>query len=173
MNTAAVLADGEAPDPQGYARQSAPGPLGNLTQTSGRENRLGRYACRGDRADSPTNPPRTAQTGGFPIHSTAPHRKEGQEVNDSNWRRFAACAETDPELFFSPDGETGKAKARREVKAKKVCARCPVTSLCLSDAQQGGIQFGTWGGLADSERTAPTRSTRRLSLVPALKENVA
>jgi WhiB family redox-sensing transcriptional regulator len=74
------------------------------------------------------------------------------------WLRSAACVGEDPELFF-PVGTTGP--ARRDVAAaKRVCARCPVVSQCLSFALGNGQTAGVWGGMGEEERVALLRTTR-------------
>mgnify|MGYP001581755185 CR=1 FL=1 len=49
-----------------------------------------------------------------------------------DWRISAECRTVDPELFF-PVGKSGPALADRG-EAFDLCARCPVASLCLTDA---------------------------------------
>jgi len=59
------------------------------------------------------------------------------------WQDFAACAETDPELFFPEKGGTCRL-------AKMICARCPVAAECLEYGFWD--QFGIYGGLNPAER---------------------
>jgi WhiB family redox-sensing transcriptional regulator len=63
-----------------------------------------------------------------------------------SWHDFAACAETDPDLFF-PEGHGGSTRG-----AKRVCRACPVTGLCLEYALANDERFGVWGGLSEQER---------------------
>lgn len=64
----------------------------------------------------------------------------------------------DPELFF-PVGSTGP--ALRDIDAaKRVCARCPVISECLSFALNSGQASGVWGGTCEQERTDMLRTSR-------------
>jgi WhiB family redox-sensing transcriptional regulator len=72
-----------------------------------------------------------------------------------NWYRYAACQAKDPELFF-PIGTTGPAALQLK-EAKRVCAGCPVQSLCLEWAMLAGIEHGVWGGLSEDERGALRR----------------
>jgi WhiB family redox-sensing transcriptional regulator len=72
-----------------------------------------------------------------------------------SWYHQAACRDHDPELFF-PIGNTGPALLQLG-RAKRVCAGCPVQSLCLEWALLAGIDHGVWGGLSEEER----RSLRR------------
>ncbi|PZH08479.1 transcriptional regulator [Streptomyces sp. NTH33] len=74
------------------------------------------------------------------------------------WLRSAACVGEDPELFF-PVGTTGP--ALRDVEgAKRICARCPVTTECLSFALSSGQTSGVWGGTGEEERVALLRTAR-------------
>ncbi|MGH3825775.1 MAG: WhiB family transcriptional regulator [Pseudonocardiaceae bacterium] len=54
----------------------------------------------------------------------------------------AACAGTDPELWFD---------AARVDDAKKVCASCPEVWPCREYAATAKVR-GVWGGLTDAER---------------------
>lgn len=57
------------------------------------------------------------------------------------WMQRAACATTDPDMFFpDPGGST--------VAVKKVCAACPVREACLEYAIRTGQTDGVWGGLS-------------------------
>ena len=67
-----------------------------------------------------------------------------------DWRRGAACAEEDPDLFF-PIGNTGPALLQIE-EAKGVCVRCPVMEQCLQWALETNQHDGVWGGLSEDER---------------------
>jgi WhiB family redox-sensing transcriptional regulator len=72
------------------------------------------------------------------------------------WLRQAACVGEDPELFF-PVGTQGPA-LRDITSAKRVCARCPVTSECLDWALDNGQTAGVWGGTCEQERVALLRT---------------
>ncbi len=82
-----------------------------------------------------------------------------------DWRHRAVCRDEDPELFF-PIGNTGPALMQL-ARAKRVCAGCPVQSLCLEWALLAGIDHGVWGGLGEEERRSLKRrtawQTRRMS----------
>ncbi|MFF7855059.1 WhiB family transcriptional regulator [Streptomyces sp. NPDC007904] len=73
------------------------------------------------------------------------------------WLRSAACVGEDPELFF-PVGTAGPA-LRDVTAAKRVCARCPVSTQCLSFALGSGRASGVWGGTCEDEREALLRTT--------------
>ncbi len=62
-----------------------------------------------------------------------------------DWRAYAACAGTDPDLFFAPGALEHKL-------AKKVCRGCPVRYQCLAYAMDEPIDHGVWGGLTERER---------------------
>lgn len=68
------------------------------------------------------------------------------------WHQRAACRFADQALFFGPDGERdGPAKARRDKRAKAICAGCPVRAECLEAALDRPERSGTWGGLTEAE----------------------
>ena len=64
---------------------------------------------------------------------------------DQDWRAYALCASTDPELFFA-------AGALEHKMAKVVCRKCPVRSECLAYAMDAPIDHGIWGGMTERER---------------------
>jgi WhiB family redox-sensing transcriptional regulator len=66
------------------------------------------------------------------------------------WRRTAACRDTDPDLFF-PVGTTGPAIEQIE-NAKAVCQACDAQSLCLEYALATNQDSGIWGGTSEDER---------------------
>jgi WhiB family redox-sensing transcriptional regulator len=65
----------------------------------------------------------------------------------------ALCAQVDPELFF-PD------KGQPSAPAKAVCARCPVTALCLGTFGPL-VAHGVVGGLTARERQQQRRPGRQ------------
>jgi len=76
-----------------------------------------------------------------------------------NWRDRAACRAVSPELFFTPDGEERPAaRVLRERSARRVCASCPVTALCLAWANTTGDMHSISGGLTPEERMDARRS---------------
>ena len=66
------------------------------------------------------------------------------------WRRTAACRDTDPDLFF-PVGTTGPAIEQIE-NAKAVCQACDAQGLCLEYALATNQDSGIWGGTSEEER---------------------
>lgn len=69
------------------------------------------------------------------------------------WRKRAACADVDPELFFPLLEDP----ARR---AKAICARCPVREACLNYAVGHREAHGVWGGLLPGERSQLVAASR-------------
>jgi WhiB family redox-sensing transcriptional regulator len=69
-----------------------------------------------------------------------------------SWHMEAACGTVDISLFYSPDGERGPRKARRERAAKAVCARCKVVEVCAAFALATHEPYGVWGGLSENDR---------------------
>ncbi|MBO0804668.1 MAG: WhiB family transcriptional regulator, partial [Nocardiopsaceae bacterium] len=62
------------------------------------------------------------------------------------WIARARCAETDPEAFFPPRNDPGKA-------ARAICAGCEVRAPCLAYATVNADEVhGIWGGLSWAER---------------------
>ena len=67
-----------------------------------------------------------------------------------DWRRLAACRNTEPDLFF-PVGTTGPAVDQIK-SAKRVCESCPAMSACLEFALATNQESGIWGGTSEEER---------------------
>lgn len=92
----------------------------------------------------------------MPSHDAAamPALFTGLDVDDARavWES-AVCAQVDPELFFPEKGSSA-------APAKAVCARCPVTALCLATFGPL-VADGVVGGLTGSERTLLRRAGRR------------
>ena len=71
-------------------------------------------------------------------------------LESDEWRRNAACRDTDPDLFF-PIGTTGPAIEQIE-SAKAVCRSCDAQTLCLEYALATNQDSGIWGGTSEDER---------------------
>ena len=71
----------------------------------------------------------------------------------------AACAEVDPDLWFSDD-------RHRTVVARQFCAGCPELDPCLEYAIGDPSLLGLWGGTTTRERMA----LRRLPLTARRKD---
>jgi WhiB family redox-sensing transcriptional regulator len=72
------------------------------------------------------------------------------EWDTDDWRKNAACRDTDPELFF-PIGTTGQAIDQIEA-ARSVCYACEVREACLEFALATNQESGVWGGTSEEER---------------------
>ena len=71
-------------------------------------------------------------------------------LESDEWRRQAACRDTDPDLFF-PVGTTGPAIVQIE-NAKAVCRQCDAQAECLEYAIATNPDSGIWGGTSEEER---------------------
>ncbi|MGH9222231.1 MAG: WhiB family transcriptional regulator [Acidimicrobiales bacterium] len=67
------------------------------------------------------------------------------------WKEAAAC-KGEPASVFFPETEPAAAAA------KAICARCPVSDLCLTVALRNGERHGVWGGKTERERARLRRS---------------
>ncbi|MCB1003822.1 MAG: WhiB family transcriptional regulator [Acidimicrobiales bacterium] len=91
---------------------------------------------------------RPKDCGGTVALTTA--RSLALSVEPDEWREFAACRDTDPDLFF-PVGTTGPA-IEQIANAKAVCAECEVAEPCLEFALNTNQDSGIWGGTSEDER---------------------
>ena len=66
------------------------------------------------------------------------------------WTADAACKGRS-ELFFAPRAERPQARARREARARRLCATCPVQQPCREFARSNR-EYGLWGGESEDER---------------------
>ena len=67
-----------------------------------------------------------------------------------DWTQFANC-KGKMKLFFAPRSERPEARVRREFKARKLCAECPVQITCQSYARNN-CEYGYWGGENEEDR---------------------
>lgn len=79
------------------------------------------------------------------------------------WQEKGLCRTIEPDSFFGPDDESRGARERRERRAKRICARCPVQQECLNHALQVREPDGIWGGLTARERLNLERTQRSAS----------
>ncbi|GAB7005872.1 hypothetical protein JCM18899A_33450 [Nocardioides sp. AN3] len=63
----------------------------------------------------------------------------------ASWTERAACAHTDPEIFFSLD-------AGSMALARSVCRSCPVQPDCLAASLTSPATQGIWAGFSDYQR---------------------
>jgi WhiB family transcriptional regulator, redox-sensing transcriptional regulator len=75
-----------------------------------------------------------------------------------SWQVRGACRTVGPSLFYSPEGERGSRKRRRESAAKAICATCEVAEVCAAYALAWREPYGTWGGLSEADREARYRT---------------
>jgi WhiB family redox-sensing transcriptional regulator len=85
--------------------------------------------------------------GGFPM-ALMWNRTVDWDADD--WRRAAACRNTEPDLFF-PVGTTGPAVDQIDA-AKRVCRSCEALEPCLDFALATNQESGVWGGTSEEER---------------------
>jgi len=71
---------------------------------------------------------------------------------DWDWQMKAACRGQDTSDFYHPENERGPSKARREARAKAICATCPVVANCLRWALAAREPYGIWGGTSVEDR---------------------
>jgi len=65
------------------------------------------------------------------------------------WRESARCRTSDPDALF--------VSGALQHEAKRLCRACPVSTECLAEALDAGIEYGVWGGLTERERRALLR----------------
>ena len=71
----------------------------------------------------------------------------------STWKEAAACKGEPASVFYpETEAEAGPAKA--------ICARCPVSDMCLAVALRNGERHGVWGGKTERERARLRRTLR-------------
>ena len=81
-----------------------------------------------------------------------PQQLPGPNADMWDWQMHGTCRGVDSAVFFHPDGERGRARAQREMRAKEMCRACPVITQCRSHALAVGEPYGIWGGLSEAER---------------------
>ena len=67
-----------------------------------------------------------------------------------DWRDLAVCT-GQTTLFFARKAERPEARARRELKARRLCNGCPVQVQCRDYARQNHL-YGFWGGESEEQR---------------------
>ena len=66
------------------------------------------------------------------------------------WQEYAMC-KGHTELFFAKKAERPQARDRREAKANRLCAACPVRIACRTFARENH-EYGFWGGENEEDR---------------------
>jgi WhiB family redox-sensing transcriptional regulator len=69
---------------------------------------------------------------------------------ETDWMDAAACKGRTA-LFFPPKAERPQARARRELRARRICADCPVLEPCGSFAREHH-EYGFWAGESEEDR---------------------
>ena len=100
------------------------------------------------------SPPDPRSTGGLGLSPPGPRGPVWPVTLGEfwSWHLQAARRQVDTALFFSPEGERGPSKERREAAAKQVCGSCQVVELCAAYAIATREPYGTWGGLSEHDR---------------------
>ncbi|MFR9794027.1 WhiB family transcriptional regulator [Streptomyces sp. MB22_4] len=73
-------------------------------------------------------------------------------LTDWEWQERAACRGMSSTVFFSPSGEKGRDRKRREERARRICDRCEVIEACAAMALDYKERYGVWGGMSAGER---------------------
>lgn len=92
--------------------------------------------------------PRTAHRSGQIVTAARPADLRVGGVTsgrDLAWQDLAACAQTDPALFFPEKGDSTRP-------ARLVCRGCEVRAHCLEYAQKHALRWGIWGDTSERER---------------------
>jgi WhiB family redox-sensing transcriptional regulator len=71
---------------------------------------------------------------------------QASPVAGVTWRQRAICLGEDPDVFFPAHGDPG-------IRARQICARCPVRVGCREHAVAND-EWGIWGGLDREQRRA-------------------
>jgi WhiB family redox-sensing transcriptional regulator len=69
---------------------------------------------------------------------------------ETDWMDAAACKGRTA-LFFPPKAERPQARTRRELRARRICAECPVLGPCRSFAREHH-EYGFWAGESEEDR---------------------
>ncbi len=90
-----------------------------------------------------------------------PGHLPGPNADVWDWQMRGSCRGLDSAVFFHPDGERGRARLQREMRAKEICRSCPVLNQCRSHALRVAEPYGIWGGMSEADRELYVRQTRR------------
>jgi len=92
----------------------------------------------------------------------------GEQAVRLEWRRWAACQEADPDMFF-PAAPAGPGRDEAAI-AKALCATCQVRRHCLQFALATHQAHGVWGGTTEEERRlrGPARAAAREAAGPGI-----
>ena len=89
----------------------------------------------------------------IPVDPTSLFKRTILPVMDHwDWQQQGSCTNMPSETFFHPDAERGEARRLRDMKAKAICASCPVLLICREFAIVSEEPYGVWGGLSPEDR---------------------
>lgn len=91
-------------------------------------------------------------------------RLPGPVAERWDWQLRGLCRQLDSSVFFTQDSERGAIRARREQRAKAVCARCPVLRQCREHALRAREPYGVWGGMTEHERKVTLRGVAEVAV---------
>ncbi|MDK6566343.1 WhiB family transcriptional regulator [Corynebacterium pyruviciproducens] len=97
-----------------------------------------------------------------------PRKLPGPSLSLWDWQTHGSCRGKDSSYFFHPEGERGRARTRRENRAKAICNSCPVLEQCRQHALKVAEPYGIWGGLSESERDLILHPRKRHRSVAAM-----
>src|SRR3954453_1226415 len=125
-------------------------------------NRAGRFPPAGDPSGALAPPARRRRLRGRILPSPYLRFRPfsvgfGAMERDNDWMAPRKCREQPPATFFPNDG------VGVEV-AKRICADCPVSEVCLEYALENRIDHGVWGGTSERQRRRILKA-RRLPLL--------
>jgi WhiB family transcriptional regulator, redox-sensing transcriptional regulator len=75
-----------------------------------------------------------------------------------DWTARAACAGSDPALWFPREEQHGGNAAAMAAEAVRICRGCPVRAECSATAADAGERWGIWGGADRETRTIKEES---------------
>ena len=81
-----------------------------------------------------------------PVHLLSVALPRVAPDSPGTWPQRAICAGEDPSIFFPAHGDPG-------IRARRVCANCPVQMDCL-ECGTAADEWGIWGGLDQEQRRA-------------------
>jgi WhiB family transcriptional regulator, redox-sensing transcriptional regulator len=90
--------------------------------------------------------PDNTSSASAPVHLLSVALPEVAPDFSGTWPERAICAGEDPSIFFPSHGDPG-------IRARRVCADCPVQMDCLEYAIAAD-EWGIWGGLDRDQRRA-------------------
>lgn len=80
------------------------------------------------------------------------------------WWELAECAQHPLDTFFPSDEMRGNRKKRHIDKARRICARCPVSLICLDRALEADERFGVFGGCDMEQLKGRKNASRKAEL---------